>query len=131
MLHTQKVSGANKSAHKLTRRDRKNRLCPCPTRGSNPGSSDLNLDSLITELRPPSLHLPSRSPLPVLRAINVLSAPKHIDELTPYHQPTCDFSSPIQCPLYIQSFNQTISYSLGSGPSPTLFINFGTVFPSL
>ena len=28
---------------------------PCPARGSNPGSSDFNSDSLTTELRPPSI----------------------------------------------------------------------------
>ena len=44
-------SGTNKSAHELTRKDR-NCTSPCPAMGSNPGSSDLNSDSLTTELRP-------------------------------------------------------------------------------
>ena len=39
----------------LTRRDRKNCSSPCPAKGSNPGSSDLNSDSLTTEPRPPVL----------------------------------------------------------------------------
>ena len=43
-------SGTNKSAQQLTRRDRKN--SPCPTRGSNPGSSDFNSEALTTELLP-------------------------------------------------------------------------------
>ena len=34
-------SGTNKSAQELTRGDRKTCPSPCPTRGSNPGSSDL------------------------------------------------------------------------------------------
>ena len=46
--------GTNKSEQELTRRDRKHTVPhPAPPRGSNPGSSDLNSDSLTTELRPP------------------------------------------------------------------------------
>ena len=43
--------------HVCTRVDsegHKNCELPFPARGSNPGSSDLNSDSLTTELRPPS-----------------------------------------------------------------------------
>ena len=44
-------SGTNKSAQELIRRDRK-KTCPlpCPARGSNPESSDLNSDAVTTEL---------------------------------------------------------------------------------
>ena len=44
-------SGTNKSAQEQTRRDRKT-VSPCPARGSNPGSTDLNSDALTTELHP-------------------------------------------------------------------------------
>ena len=33
--------------------EQKNGLSPCPTRGSNPGSSDSNSNAETTELRPP------------------------------------------------------------------------------
>ena len=47
-------SDTNKSAQELTRRDiKKHCFSPCPARGSNPGSLDLNSDALTTELRPP------------------------------------------------------------------------------
>ena len=49
-------SGTNNSTQQeLTWRDRKNVPHPAPARESNPGSSDLNSDSLnhCTELRPP------------------------------------------------------------------------------
>ena len=48
-------SDTNKSAQELTREleGQKNCPSPCPTRGSNPGSSYFNSDSLTTELRPP------------------------------------------------------------------------------
>ena len=41
----------NKSAQELHRRDR-NCLLPCPARGSNPGSSDLNFDPLPPNYSP-------------------------------------------------------------------------------
>ena len=46
-------SATKKFAQELTWRDRKTARYPAPTRGSNPGSSDLNSDALTTELRPP------------------------------------------------------------------------------
>ena len=45
-------SDTNKSAQELTQEGQKNGPSPCPTRGSNPGSLDLNSDALTTELRP-------------------------------------------------------------------------------
>ena len=56
--HTYEVgSGTDKSAQELTRMDKKEKeekscLSSNPTRGSNPGSSDLNSDVLTTELGP-------------------------------------------------------------------------------
>ena len=45
--------GGGVQAQDLARRDREIVPHPAPTRGSNPGPSDLNSDSLTTELRPP------------------------------------------------------------------------------
>ena len=51
-VRTVRGSGTNKSAHELTQRDRNNYFSPCPATGSNPGSSDLNSDSLTIDLPP-------------------------------------------------------------------------------
>ena len=49
-------SGTNESAQELIRRDRNICPLPCPTKGSNLGSSYLNSDALTTALRPPLRH---------------------------------------------------------------------------
>ena len=57
---------AQTSLHKeLTQKDRKTRL-PCPTRGSNPGSSDLILNSnVLTRATPPPIRLSFNSGLSI------------------------------------------------------------------
>ena len=45
--YTRRVGGGGQAQIR-----KKNCLSPCPGRGSNPGSSDLNSDALPTELRP-------------------------------------------------------------------------------
>ena len=55
-VHVKVGSGTNKSAQELTRLRGVEKKCPspCPTRGSNPGSSDLNSKALNAELHPQS-----------------------------------------------------------------------------
>ena len=58
-IHTKGGWGACQAQISLPKswlgRIKKTSLSPCPTRGSNPGSSDLNADTLTTELRTPPL----------------------------------------------------------------------------
>ena len=46
------MEGRRRSLHKVDSEGEKNSCSPCPARGSNPGSSELNSDSLTTELCP-------------------------------------------------------------------------------
>ena len=92
---SREVRHTKKSAEELTRRDRKKTVDnPAPARESNPGSSDLNSDTLATELRPPSVlyrssqHLFSDNQSENRYHIHRESSPSNIGDKFAWSEPT-------------------------------------------